>query len=375
MAYGKQIENLLVLDWVFSLEEILINGQAGQGSGLSLGDDDCELKLGDEVAGLFNEDGEWDEQFVLKAFLDADSGSDGVFEGVETEAERGVSVEDIVEKLSALLDLEVVWPVECPLVDSASEIALLGLSLSAADQHVKGEHVVDGEFLSIDSLLESFFIDDDLVSIYEVLLELVGQDSFERGNLIGVTDLLDDFGNLIVEVSWLEQSQGGLGGLVGSQNHISLLSGDGSVLIRLHNNSMTDESSETVNVCTQFDLDEVSFLDVDRVLLEWWVVAADFVDRDGGGEGDALEGRLFIIDLREFFVNLAVWPEAQIEDLGANCNLLEESAEHFIDNFGWDLVFFDNSGSAEGFLFFSFVFLHVQQTNMDKLKMSPNIKI
>ena len=128
---------------------------------------------------------------------------------------------------------------------------------------------MDGEFLSIDSLLESFLVDDDLVSINEVLLELVGQDSFERGNLIGVTDLLDDFGNLIVEVSWLEQSQGGLGGLVGSQNHISLLSGDGSVLIRLHNNSMTDESSETVNVCTQFDLDEVSFLDVDRVLLEW----------------------------------------------------------------------------------------------------------
>ena len=288
----------------------------------------------DKVAGFFNEDGEGDEQFVLEAFLDADSGGDGVFEGVEAEAERGISVEDFVEELSALLDLEVVGSVQSTLVDSASEVALLGLSLPAADKNVEGEHVMDGEFLGIHSLFESFLVDDDLVSIDKVLLELVGKDAFEGGNLVGVANLLDDFSNLIVEVAWLEQSECGLGGLVSSQNHISLLSGDGGVLIGLHNNGMADEGSETVDVNSEFNFDEVAFLDAGGVFLEWGVVAADLVDGDGGGEGEALEGGLFIIDLREFFVDLAVGPEAQFEDLGADCDLLEQSAEDFVDNLG-----------------------------------------
>jgi hypothetical protein len=43
---------------------------------------------------------------VLKAFLNTDSSSNGIFEGVETEAERGISVKNIVEELSALFDFK-----------------------------------------------------------------------------------------------------------------------------------------------------------------------------------------------------------------------------------------------------------------------------
>ena len=173
MAYGKQIENLLVLDWIFSLEEILIDGQAGQGGGLSLGDDDSELKLGDEVAGLFNEDGERDEQFMLKAFLDADSGSDRVFEGVESEAERGVSVEDIVEKLSALFDFQVVRSIKSSFVDSASKISFFSFSLSTADEDIKSEYIINSKLLRIYSMLEGLFIDDDLISVNQVFLQFM----------------------------------------------------------------------------------------------------------------------------------------------------------------------------------------------------------
>ena len=68
---------------------------------------------------------------MFEAFLDTDSSSDGVLEGVESEAEGGVVVQDLVEELPALLDLEVVGPVHGSLVNGAPGVHLLGLALSA----------------------------------------------------------------------------------------------------------------------------------------------------------------------------------------------------------------------------------------------------
>ena len=123
---------------------------------------------------------------MFEALLDADSCGHGVLEGVEPEAEGGVVVEDLIEELPALLDLEVVAPVHGPLVDGAPSVQLLGLALTARYEDVKSEHIVDCEFLSIDSLLEGLLVDDDLVAVDQVLLELVGKNTFQRSHLIGV---------------------------------------------------------------------------------------------------------------------------------------------------------------------------------------------
>ena len=50
-------------------------------------------------------------------------------------------------------------------------------------------------------MLEGFLVDDDLVSIDQVLFQLVGKDSFKGSNLIRVSDFLDNFSYFIVEVS------------------------------------------------------------------------------------------------------------------------------------------------------------------------------
>ena len=68
---------------------------------------------------------------MLKTFLDTDSSSNGVFEGVESEAERWIIVKHFIEELSALFDLEVVTPVHSSLVNSASGVQFLGLSVTA----------------------------------------------------------------------------------------------------------------------------------------------------------------------------------------------------------------------------------------------------
>ena len=112
---------------------------------------------------------------------------------------------------------------------------------------------------------------------------------------------------------------------------------------------------------SQFYLDEVSFFDVGGVFLEGSIVAADLVDGDGGGEGEALEGRFFVIDLGQFIVDLAVRIQAEFVGLGAYSQLLQQPTEHFISDFSRNLVLFNDSRSAKGLLLFTLVSLHVQQ--------------
>ena len=216
----------------------------------------------DESACLFGEDGIGDEQLVLETFLYADSGTDGIFEGVQTEAVRGVSVQHVVEKLAALLDLQIVRPVHRSLVDCAPQIRLLRLAFPAADEHVKREDVIDGKFLGVHSLFKGLFVDDDLVAIDQMFFQLVREDALEGVHFVGVADLLDHFRDLVVDVAGFYESQRGLGRFVGSQNDISLLAGYLSVLVGLHNDSMRDECGKAVNMHAELNLDEVSFLDV-----------------------------------------------------------------------------------------------------------------
>lgn len=111
---------------------------------------------------------------MLKAFLNTDSGGDGVLKWAETEWEWGVSVKNVIEELSALLNFEIVWSVEGSLVDSAPLVSLLRLSLSTAHEHVQGKDVVNGKLLGLYSLLKGFLVDNNLVAINQVLFELVG---------------------------------------------------------------------------------------------------------------------------------------------------------------------------------------------------------
>ena len=264
---------------------------------------------------------------MLQTLLDADPCGDGVFEGVETEAEGGVSVEDVVEELPALLDLEGVGAVEGTLVDSATEVGLLGLSLTAADVNVERKDVVDCELLAVDALFEGLLVDDDLVSIDEVLLELVGEHALEWAHLVSLADLLDHLSHLVVGVSRLQQPHCSLRGLVSGQDHIRLLASDRRILVRLNDNGVGSEGSETIDMGSKLELDQIALLDGGGILLEGRVIATDLVDGDGGRESQTLEDWFFVIDLGELLVDEAVGPEAELEDLGADCNLLDELGE------------------------------------------------
>ena len=99
---------------------------------------------------------------MLNTLFDANTGSDGVFEGVEGETEGREAVHDFIEELTALLELEVIGAIHLSFVDSAAHISLLRLTVSTADIDIENENVMHIELLFLDMLIEGFFVDDDL---------------------------------------------------------------------------------------------------------------------------------------------------------------------------------------------------------------------
>lgn len=200
----------------------------------------------------------------------------------------------------------------------SSYLYLFGFAFSTAHEHIQSENIVHLEFLVLDFLLEGLLVEDNLVAVNQVLLEIVGKDTFQRLNFIGVAHFLDGLSNLVVEVTWFDQSQCSLGSFIGGKDNIGFLASDGSLSIRLHNDGVGSKSSKSVDMGTEFDFDEVTFLDGGGLFGHGRVVSAHLIDRNTSGEGDSLEDLLLVEDLVELLDEGGVAEEAQVEDLGAD---------------------------------------------------------
>lgn len=129
-----------------------------------------------------------------------------------------------MHKLSSVLGLQTVLLGEISLVNGGSEFRFLWLSFSGGDDDIDSENLVDLEFGWVNLLIESFLVKDDVVSIDQVLLDLMGEDSFNGVNFIGISDFLESFSDLLVGVTWLQESESSLGLFISSQDDISLSS-------------------------------------------------------------------------------------------------------------------------------------------------------
>ena len=75
---------------------------------------------------------------------------------------------------------------------------------------------------------------------------------------------------------------------------------------------------------TEFDFDKISFFDRSWVFGEWWVVGTDFVNWDGGGEGQSLEGGLFVVDFVKLFIDKIITENAKINNFGSDSDFFDE---------------------------------------------------
>lgn len=173
-------------------------------------------------------------------------------------------------------------------------------------------------------MVECFLVENDFVSIDKVLFDLMRKYSLDRVDVVGSRYFLDHLGHFIVEMSRLNEAESGLCGLIGCENDVGLFTSDGCIFVGLDHEGVASNGDESIDVYSEFDLDEVSFLDVGGVLLHGGVVGTDFVDGNSCGEAESLEDCFFIIDFGEVFVDLSVGPEAELKDFAADCDLLDE---------------------------------------------------
>jgi hypothetical protein len=81
-----------------------------------------------------------------------------------------MSIQNFIKELSALFDFQVIRSIKSSLVNSASKICFFGFSFTRANKKIKSKNVINGKLLRIYSLFKGFFVDDDLVSINQMLL-------------------------------------------------------------------------------------------------------------------------------------------------------------------------------------------------------------
>ena len=126
LVHGQvdQFQYFLVLDLVLGFEQGLVEWESSQGRGLALGDHDGDFELRHECPCFLDQHWIWHQEFVVETLLQSESGHVGILEAVHAETEGGISAQDVVEELPALLDFEIVCSVEGSLVDVGPDFGL-----------------------------------------------------------------------------------------------------------------------------------------------------------------------------------------------------------------------------------------------------------
>jgi len=72
----------------------------------------------------------------------------------------------------------------------------LGLAVTGGDKDIETEDFVDVEFVFFNFLVEGGLVDDAGVTIEQVLLQFVGQNTFQRLAFVGFSNLTNNVSNL-----------------------------------------------------------------------------------------------------------------------------------------------------------------------------------
>mmetsp|Transcript_1096 Transcript_1096/g.2532 ORF Transcript_1096/g.2532 Transcript_1096/m.2532 type:complete len:213 (+) Transcript_1096:829-1467(+) len=180
---------------------------------------------------------------------------------------------------------------------------------------------------------------DDLGAVDGEPLDLVRHHAVHGLAAEVVDRLLDQGGDLVVLLAGLEAADDDLGRGLGSDDSISLLAGD---LLRPHNDGRRHKGNVAINVHAQVDLRDVALLKLHALLLEGGEVAAAVVERDAGGEGDALLNLLPLVHGRELLVDRGVARLAQLSDRLAHHASRLHSLDGGVGDIARELVLVDD---------------------------------
>ena len=136
------------------------------------------------------------------------------------------------------------------------------------------DNISCNEFPVLDSLLWSLLIDNAFVTINQVLLGLVRENTLHWLNLVVGTNSCDLGSHVLVEASDLDRSSGSQEGVVGGEKDVSL-----SLLsLSSDDNGVSTVGGESINMSTEFNLDDIFVLELGGIISAWGVISADLID-------------------------------------------------------------------------------------------------
>ena len=136
------------------------------------------------------------------------------------------------------------------------------------------DNISCNEFPVLDSLLWSLLIDNAFVTINQVLLGLVRENTLHWLNLVVGTNSCDLGSHVLVEASDLDRSSGSQEGVVGGEKDVSL-----SLLgLSSDDNGVSTVGGESINMSTEFNFDDIFVLELGGIISAWGVISADLID-------------------------------------------------------------------------------------------------
>jgi hypothetical protein len=177
---------------------------------------DCHsgVEVGNELTSLLSEHEVGHQQIVIRAFALTNLSRSLVLERSEREWECRESLANFRVERAGALQLEVVYLLKLALVDGGTEISLLGLTFAGGHIDVESDHITWGKLKFFDLLSRSFFVDDSIVSVDQVLLYFVRKHALNWLNTKLSADFCNDSGHFSVSGSLLNGPLGGLHSVV-----------------------------------------------------------------------------------------------------------------------------------------------------------------
>lgn len=290
----------------------------GDTSGRGRKNEDGELVVNDKIMLLLVEGRIVDEEVVVETLLKTET-SVLAIERAKSEGENGVFVVDFSHDGSGGLDLEEVGLLDVSSVDHGTSILLGGLALTGGKADIDGVDLVLLEGAVVDLLGGILTGNDDLVAINNVLLHLVHEGSLDEVDAVGLSDLGEKRGNLVVLSAGGDELLAELAHVVGGAHEVVE---DGGSLSAGNDAGLSDNGDETVDVATHIDLADIAGLEDDALLGVGGVVANAIVDGNAGREGDALLDLLVGVDALALLGDQKITEGAEVGNLLSSGELL-----------------------------------------------------
>ena len=248
-----------ILNFLVGIETSLVQGSSStQYGGRFWLNNNGGLELGNENSCFLSQDWERAQKLMIHALLNTNFGTSEILKSSDREWESCVILHNLGEETSSTLALKAVLLVQLSAVNSGSSLCLSTHAVTSGGINIKMDNISWSKFPVLNSLLWSLLIDNAFISVDQVLLGLVRENTLHWLNLVVGHDSSDLGSHILVEASNLDRSSGSQESIVGSENNI----GSSFLSLSSDNNGVSTVRSKAVNVGSELNFDNILVLEL-----------------------------------------------------------------------------------------------------------------